>query len=128
MIEFNKCVGRVVESIAFSNDNWDLDVNFKDGTKLELKLEGDCCSSSYFTEDAVEDAWELVGSTIVSIEDRDDGHNKDREYKDTDDFTSTIWSFLVFKTNKGHVTLDWRNDSNGYYSGWVKAEFKEAVN
>lgn len=36
------------------------------------------------------------------------------------------WAFLVFETDRGHATIDWRNDSNGYYSGNVATEW-EAV-
>jgi hypothetical protein len=27
---------------------------------------------------------------------------------------------LKFKTNKGYCTIEFRNESNGYYSGWTE--------
>ncbi|MBU1767943.1 MAG: hypothetical protein KJ648_07565 [Candidatus Omnitrophica bacterium] len=75
-------------------------------------LEGECCSESFFTDPT--QFHPLVGSRLLAVEDRSEG---------TPSFCaparqeSMIWSFLVFTTDRGHVTIDWRNDSNGYYSG-----------
>lgn len=79
-----------------------------DGRVLTLTLEGDCCSSSTYTDASQFD--ELIGSTIQSIEER---------AGETENNGELQWHFLVFTTNKGHVTIDWRNDSNGYYDGSV---------
>lgn len=81
---------------------------FEDGRKLTLYLDADCCSNSYFTD--LKQFDELIGATIQEVEERDGDTTNDGE---------TAWHFLVFTTNKGHVTIDWRNDSNGYYDGNV---------
>ena len=92
-------------------------LRFEDGRELEFGLEGDCCSSSTFTD---EDQFkELVGATIQSIEERDGASDlAGRDYS-VDYAECRSWHFLVFVTSKGHVTIDWHNDSNGYYDGWV---------
>ena len=28
---------------------------------------------------------------------------------------------ILITTDKGHITVDWRNDSNGYYDGTIRA-------
>lgn len=94
------------------------------GRALRLALDGDCCSSSYYTDPRQFD--ELIGATIQCIEERD---GESREGLDAEDIRraeenkeyreSVSWHFLVFTTDKGHVTVDWRNDSNGYYDGSV---------
>lgn len=40
----------------------------------------------------------------------------------------TLWYFLVFFTSGGHVTIDWRNDSNGYYAGTICLSVKGETN
>jgi hypothetical protein len=95
---------------------------FEDGRKLILALDGDCCSSSYYSDPEQFD--ELIGTTIQEIE---EVSGKSHEgLPDNDGLDScTLWSFLKFTTNKGHVTIDWRNDSNGYYSGSVAPRLVE---
>lgn len=96
-----------------------------DGRAIALSLEAGCCSKSHFT-DASQFA-ELVGTEILDAEEREGGVNSYYDGKpltDPDEYADEVqkWHFLIFTTNKGHVTIDWRNDSNGYYDGsleWV---------
>jgi hypothetical protein len=87
------------------------------GQVLQIDLEGDCCSSSYFAD--VKQFDELKGATIQSIEERDEASSTPLAKPEDDNDSSVSWHFLVFTTDKGHVTIDWRNDSNGYYDGTV---------
>ncbi len=88
-----------------------------DGSAYSLTLDGDCCSRSYFTPEALQELKSLEGSTILEVDDRA-GPSKDG-LPETDGSNDVSWHFLVFVTDKGHVTVDWRNDSNGYYDGSV---------
>lgn len=96
-----------------------------DGNDLHLDLDGDCCSHSYFQDEKQFD--ELKGAVIQSIEERD-GVSRDELYGQENGAESVDWSFLVFVTDRGHVTIDWRNDSNGYYSGWCDASLRPTRN
>lgn len=89
---------------------------FENGDSARFELDGDCCSTSDFTDDAMLAFKELIGRTIVSIEDRDGSSSQavEEKYPEGDQLS---WHFLVITTDKGHVTIDWRNDSNGYYDG-----------
>jgi hypothetical protein len=82
------------------------------GKTLNVTLGADCCSVSSFTDAKQFD--ELVGATITDIEHREGGEIRDGY---SDDCRTS--HFLVFTTNRGHVTIDWHNDSNGYYDGWA---------
>jgi len=88
-----------------------------DGFTCEVSLEGDCCSYSYFTDPKSFE--ELVGDVLLDIEDRQEKPPGNYPSESDDGNTSILWSFLHIKTNKSHYVFDWRNDSNGYYSGYI---------
>lgn len=121
-----------------------------DGSAYELWLTGDCCSISEFTPEAFEAAQELIGAKVLNVDERYGGDTNAfvcncgvpehegagmhstacnvfkagprvealiERHPSTDCDT---WHFLVFTTDKGHVTLDWRNRSNGYYDGAIE--------
>lgn len=112
-------IGRKVESVeAVGNDRVHLTLG--DGQVATLRLEDDCCSQSYFTDTAQFD--ELRGATIQGVEERDGP-----EVRDYGNVECVRWHFLVFVTDRGHVTIDWRNDSNGYYDGRCFATFEEGT-
>lgn len=102
-------VGKVVTQVV------DDTLHMSDGLVIELELTADCCSSSEFTD--IAQFKELEGATILNVEDRDG--KSDNNPPDPTDADVLSWHFLVFTTSKGHVTIDWRNDSNGYYDGSV---------
>ena len=103
-----------------------------DGSRAVFALDADCCSASYFTDGA--QFAELRGATIQSVEERDEDSESAANKAVTTAVTTggydvcTKWHFLVFVTDKGHVTIDWRNESNGYYDGQVDVSWKEAAN
>jgi hypothetical protein len=82
---------------------------------LRLTLDAGCCSESFFTSPAQFN--ELVGSTVLAVEER--SSRADGAQPVGEDCTQDCmsWHFLVFVTDLGHITIDWRNDSNGYYDG-----------
>jgi hypothetical protein len=90
-------------------------------------LTGDCCSSSHFTDIGQFD--ELIGATILEVDERI-GESRPNLESDlrarSDEYHDVLsWHFLVFATNKGHVTVDWHNDSNGYYDGSLNFTWQE---
>jgi hypothetical protein len=107
------------------------------GKAYTFQLDGDCCSTSYFTPEAELAFKELIGAKILAVEHRGgasvgstwgtyeaddrlplDAKERSKEleakYPPSD---CDSWHFIVFTTDKGHVTIDWRNCSNGYYDG-----------
>lgn len=111
--------GKRVVRVDFDAERTVLHLN--DGNRVSLRLEGDCCSSSYFTDAA--QFQELVGALIGYVEERGERDGMTPETYPGDD-GETKWSFLVFVTDRGHITIDWRNDSNGYYFGSLFVEFE----
>lgn len=86
-----------------------------DGDEVRVELEADCCSASYFDDYSLIDAHGLMGERLMSIR---DGSRKEPEvdpYKEGCDVIEH--HALIIRTDKQSITIDWRNDSNGYYSG-----------
>lgn len=80
---------------------------------------GDCCSCSYF--DTLGPLEALHGATVGAVKDVD---LDDRNFRDNDndndwgDLTQFYGHTII--TNKGNVDLVYRNESNGYYGGWIE--------
>ncbi len=107
--DFKGLTDKKILSIDWCED-W-LQFNLQDDA-VRYNAVGDCCSSSYIEsldnpeifKDGVFQSVEVVSGDEKEI-DRYDVHK---------------WTFYKFKTSKGMCTLSFRNESNGYYDGWLK--------
>ena len=102
-------------------------INFKtvDGEVYEMYHIDDCCESVYL-EDIAGNLGDLIGSQILEAEevvstdenppDRLKTDEEDRDYFGDYMVESYTWTFYKLGTMKGHVTLRWFGQSNGYYS------------
>ena len=81
-----------------------------------LLAEGQCCSISWF--ESIDDPAALLG-TIHAIHHLDLPH---RDSPDNEDEASRAYYGLKISTEKGSAVIDYRNDSNGYYGGYVIVE------
>lgn len=110
--EFKPILNKKVTSVIFSPSQ--LIFNLEDVT-VRYNAVGDCCSES-FIED-LDNIEALQDATMMEVE-VVDGPSKDM----ADGYGESKWTFYKFKTNKGMCTLSFRNDSNGYYNGWLELE------
>lgn len=85
------------------------------GKEVQLNLQGDCCSGSYFEDNSCDEMEGLVGEELRSIE-RASARIEDKEVE----YTVSKYHALKITTDKSSLTVDWRNDSNGYYDGWCE--------
>ncbi len=111
--QYEKLIGKMVIAVDGAK------IYLDSGEAFEFVLDGDCCSHSDFTEDGLDAFLELIGAVILACEEREP-LEPGREEKVNAKYPKgdvLSWHFLVFTTDKGHVTIDWRNDSNGYYDG-----------
>ena len=120
-MEFNTLVGKTIveitgaevgsEEIIFTCDN---------GTKFIMYHSQDCCESVN-VQDICGDINDLINSPIIKAsEDTNSDKNPDGiEIECQDSFT---WTFYNIATKKGHVTIRWYGESNGYYSESVDFE------
>ncbi len=106
-----KLIGTRVNEILLNADK--TKILFKtDKGDFAFYADGDCCSYSWIQHfDGVQN---LLGEVVVDLDDKDLSNRPD-EAPDEHDVLS-IYGY-EFKTAKGCATLDFRNDSNGYYGG-----------
>lgn len=111
-MKLSDLINRTVVAVKASDDGARID--FTDGSAVQLELYGDCCSLSFFTDTKQFD--EIVGAKLLAVEQRDGEGFDDPKVEHVSPH------FLVFTTDRGHVTIDWRNESNGYYDGWIEVK------
>jgi hypothetical protein len=107
--DFDDLKGQEILSVSYTEEH--LNFILKDKT-VSYKAVGDCCSSSYIESlDNPEVFNKAIFQDVETVE------GKEEERKDCEVLK---WTFYKFKTSKGACTLSFRNESNGYYNGWLE--------
>lgn len=104
-------VGKAINKAYINNDNstmiWQVD-----GDWYKLDALGDCCSYSWYEH--CDNGPALQDAVLTAF----DSYNAENITED--DYTYIRVDMLKFQTGKGHCTIEFRNSSNGYYSGWCE--------
>lgn len=111
METFEELKGKVLSSIDNHGD--EIVFTLVDGSRYKLYHQQDCCETVY-VEDVIGDLSDLIGSPILEAEEvssRENPPGVEVGYQD-----SFTWTFYKLGTIKGHVTIRWYGESNGYYS------------
>ena len=117
-------MNKPLESVELSPGEDEIIFSFQDGSKIRFGVVGDCCSKSWIEH--LEKPYDLLGATITSIEDSSgvpwDGHEcgEESSYTRACGHEHLQVYNTKFETNKGTIVLEYRNDSNGYYGGWLE--------
>jgi hypothetical protein len=116
-------VGKILTRIDVSKSRDKIIFHCQNGEKYVMLHEQDCCESVDI-EDIIGDLDDLIGSPIIrATEDESEENPEGIEEVYQDSFT---WTFYNFATEKGHVTIRWYGESNGYYSEAVSfCEWRE---
>jgi len=88
--------------------------------RIEINPVGDCCSGSWFEswDNIDEIAGERINDAYIILgAEWDAGHGEQ------------IMAYAIeLKTNLGVVTIEMRNQSNGYYDGWIEVKIERGQN
>ena len=112
-VEISELFGKTLTHIEGYDGGEELVFYCFDGTTYKMYHKQECCESVYM-EDIAGDLDDLVGSPILTAEERSN-------FEDTKDGVEQ-WTFYELATNKGSVTIRWYGTSNGYYSTSVNIE------
>jgi hypothetical protein len=107
-------IGKPIKSIKRYQDKHGTDyILFDFDTEQHFyEVNGDCCSRSWiehYTEPN-----DIVGKTILSVEDYDDERTEISNGNVVQNYETR------FKTLAGDIVVEYRNESNGYYSGSLR--------
>jgi hypothetical protein len=116
-IAVESLIGRIITNIVKIRDCEvcgevvALHFTFADGGVVRMYHDQDCCEFVRLY-DIAGDLDDLVGTPILKAE--ESSNRDDPPTMEADE--SWTWTFYLFATAKGHVTLRWLGTSNGYYS------------
>ena len=111
----NEFIGKIIKKIEINKDENEIIFIFDDDKKIKMFHFQDRREHVYI-KDICGDIEDLLSTPIVMAEERT--HQFDERYGD-----SFTWSFYVFRSKKGNVTITWYGTSNGYYSEGVDIEY-----
>lgn len=109
-------VGKTIVSHALADDGSDLSLGCSDGSIVRLVAEGECCSTSWIESIDDENALHGIVTDVEDIDMPNLGNIDGERHTGVDDVS---YYGLKVTTDKGRVVIDYRNDSNGYYGGWL---------
>lgn len=113
-------VGKKIRSILIDNSKEQLLIIAYDQESTEImKFDavGDCCSSSWF-----EHISDPILEAVVT-------HIEMKNLKDDTEEDGNTFRFYFYEvmTEKGSFTIEMRNQSNGYYGGWILFHSSEVI-
>lgn len=104
-----------IHSISLDNTKTLLTITFGlvvEHSRVVLHAVGDCCSSSWIEH--ISYSPDVLGSHITSIT-----HDELAPIEPNEDTLIQVYQTHLH-TPKGAITLEYRNESNGYYGGWLE--------
>lgn len=122
--EYLPLVGRKLKSVKVINDRGTLVFEFADGA-ISYLATGDCCSHTWIEHLEVPagiEGAEISGVTDHPVIDATEDNDKNPITSPESDWYQREHECLqlyqtVFHTNKGDISTEYRNSSNGYYGG-----------
>ena len=98
-------VGKVLTGIQIASDKKAIQFMTTDGEVI-ARCDGDCCSDTWV--ESIECSVREFPATVTEAD--------DIGMPDSGDECLAIYGFRIV-TDKGHIIIDYRNESNGYYGG-----------
>lgn len=114
---YEKMLNKKLKSVELDKTRGRVTFNFQDGSEQAFEVEGDCCSHSWIEH--LESIPDVDGATLLAVEDGDAVEEKNPEVLKNHDCLAVYQT--NFRTDRGVIALEYRNDSNGYYGGYLVA-------
>jgi hypothetical protein len=118
--QFSCLIGRKIKEVTISQDKTKVHFKFLGGSFQSYRAEGECCSYCWIEHLEMPD--QIEGAVIMSVEQSEhvpwDNHKCGHKcgHEGLDVYHTT------FKTDKGEIILEYRNDSHGYYGGSLEKD------
>lgn len=120
--KIDEMVGKTMVAVEGGQGSDELIFTDTDGVKYVFYHEGDCCEHVAI-DDICGDLDDLVGVPLGQVE---EVTNERCEGEVPEGYNeSWTWTFYKFATMRGHVTVKWLGESNGYYSESVDFRIEE---
>jgi hypothetical protein len=110
-VKFSDLIGKTVVKILIRCD--EINIYTDKGEHYRMNHDQDCCESVE-VEDIIGDVSDLLGCPILKASEDTSRQNPNGITKECQD--SFTWTFYNIATEKGHITIRWYGESNGYYS------------
>ena len=101
-----------IKSVFTSSSS--VEIISEEGQSLVIEIDGDCCSSSYFDDNDQADLQGLIGEQLREAEDVESRISDGGD----DPYYTTLYYCVKFTTDKQSISVNWRNESNGFYAGY----------
>lgn len=113
--KFKEVMGKTL--LKITDDNDDLQLHCEDGV-IEFLAIGDCCSDSWVEHVESPSQPEKIVS-FEEIEIPPTFNEVKTEKRPIEDMDVVKFYFYKITTDKGSYLIEMRNNSNGYYGGWL---------
>ena len=123
MNEQHCLVGETIVEIEVSTDGHAIRFTLEGGKEIVARTEGDCCSHTWVN--AIDPPALGFPAKVSETRNLDGRREGDGDFGDVIDF----YGFEI-TTDKGVITVDYRNSNNGYYGGslvWPGEDFYSGV-
>ena len=116
MANFSDLVGKTLRHIEGASVGSEEIVFYcEDGSRFRQYHYQDCCESVDLNE-IIGDLDDIIGSPILLAEEASYSDEPAPDGSLPEYHDSWTWTFYKLATVKGHLTLRWLGESNGYYS------------
>lgn len=122
MGQYTKMIGKSIRDFTLTHIGDLLTLYCTDGMEIDIIPQGDCCSCTWIESIDTPDV--LLGGTIRAVEDREMPSKGNVSGVRHHGVEYVQYYGLAITTEKGMCVIDYRNDSNGYYGGWVNIKVR----
>lgn len=117
-MEINYLINKSVESVWVSKENDLLKFVMMDNEIIIWQALGDCCSNSYFQD---VQSLDFKGRVLSIEESTLEAADRYSSLPNEVDGIYMSYHFYLIKSECGRLDIGFRNESNGYYDGYILA-------